>query len=78
MLQVGDVSHKLIENLDIVTYYAFRIVAKDHLGEQHYCEVLAKTMKDGEICFTLEIKLFIRLFSIRTSEPTFPLLTSNL
>ena len=51
MLQVGEASHKLIENLDVITYYAFRIVAKDHLGKHDYCEVLAKTIRDGEFCF---------------------------
>lgn len=56
MLQVGEASHKLIENLDVITYYAFRIVAKDHTGKRGYCEVLAKTLRDGKFSFTLRIK----------------------
>ena len=61
MLHVGEVSHKLIENLDSITYYGFRIVAKDHSGRQHQCTVLAKTFRDGEYYFTLQIEQFIRL-----------------
>ena len=75
MLQVGDVSHKLIENLGIVTYYAFRIVAKDHTGKQDYCEVLVKTLRDCEYYFRLEIKSCIRLLSTRKRKPTCSLLT---
>ena len=66
VLQAGEVSHKLIENLDIVTYYAFRIVANDDSGGHHYCEVLARTLRDGEFCFILEIKTFIGLLFERT------------
>ncbi|KAJ7383389.1 Immunoglobulin C-2 Type [Desmophyllum pertusum] len=47
VLRVGAASHKLIENLDVITYYAFRIVAKDRSGKHDYCEVLAKTMRDA-------------------------------
>ena len=77
VLQVGEVSHKLIENLDIVTYYAFRIVAKDHSGEQHGCEVLARTLRDGEFCFTLDIKSFIGLLIIWAHGLLSPLFTSH-
>jgi len=56
VLHVGEVSHKLIENLDIITYYGFRIVARDHSGRQHQCTVLAKTFRDARFHLPLNSK----------------------
>ncbi|XP_078354719.1 adhesion G protein-coupled receptor L4-like isoform X2 [Oculina patagonica] len=56
VLHVGAVSHKLIENLDVLTYYAFRIVASEHSGKHDYCEVLAKTMRDAQLSVPLQVR----------------------
>ena len=73
VLQVGDVYHKLVENLDMVSYYDFRIVEKNHSGEQHYCKVLARTLRDGEICFTQVVYWVV----VTAYEPPSSLLTSR-
>ncbi|XP_022779676.1 uncharacterized protein LOC111321148 [Stylophora pistillata] len=47
VVHAGALSFRLIENLDVKTYYAFRIVTKDATGQTYHCETFARTMSDG-------------------------------
>ena len=44
----GNELYYLVENLDVITYYAFRIGTNDSSGNLLFCEVLARTLSDGE------------------------------
>lgn len=55
--RVGKQLFYLVENLDMVTYYAFRIVADDNKGNQVYCEVLAKTLRDATLSVPVRVRM---------------------
>jgi len=57
ILHAGDELHYLVENLDVVTYYTFRIVSNDSSGNQNYCEVLAKTLRDAKLSVALRMEI---------------------
>lgn len=47
ILHAGRRSSYLVENLDVTTYYDFRIVRSDKAGNKERCKVLAKTLRDA-------------------------------
>lgn len=60
ILQAGKQLHYLVENLDVVTYYMFRVGTNDSSGNYHFCEVLVKTLRDGECCLPILVNGLFR------------------
>ncbi|KAM7433239.1 the G-protein coupled receptor 2 [Porites harrisoni] len=55
VLQAGKQLHYLVENLDVRTYYMFRVGTNDSSGNYHFCEVSVKTLRDASLSVPLRI-----------------------